>query len=790
MFLANTYKENNYPFPSEINPEQKKGKYCKQVLEAIYSKYIKNRCGIYYSDLEGFKTLREFGAGKQPMERYKNYLLGELTGNTNTQAFSSIDGGEGSFTNKPKEKRKGYYNVLWKVISIAPKIQSAIIGKFHNIEYSLTANPVDAKSGAEKENQKYRLWLIKENLNFLQQYHAKIGVPMETLEFLPETLTELNLYDEKGGFKPEHAKQIENLNTHTFAVSDWKEIKDMLVTDALNIRFMVVQDYFDEEDGFYKPRYINPDNFVIQHSEYYDFRDSEYAGHFYDKSIGELKPILKKYKYSEKKIAGIAKSYSGYMGNPSENDWEKYAVESESEGIYGYDFFKVCVFTAEWQEIDGEQFLKHTNKQGRNKIISQKYGTKNKNNENNETIVTTNREKYVCEWIINTDVVFNYGKAFDILRPTEKTIALSYHCYKLPTPRSITDQLIPLYDNMMILWVKYQQAIAMAKNFGYAINYDSISNITAGGGDATESDEAEVLKRFLQSGSMIFKETTAMGIRNTNMKPVYEIPGGIGQIFLEIQQAFEMNIRMVEQLTGISPLALGSVDPKAPVTTAMESVATTQDTIRSIIMGYMKIKEKVAENIVLWTQLKIRNKDEKFIETYKRIIGEKGIKILQIAEKNMASYGIDMVASPTEQEKRDLYEICKESLRIGKIKTSDFFLIEQIIFSNGSLKLAEQLLRSAERANEIEINKEKKDNLKIQQEGNIALKNAEAEKAAMEIRLQNEADLRLEVAKAKLKAIENEDKKQRDLDLKEIDFLYQNIISQNEPVQKPTTKQI
>lgn len=796
MYYAKDYTENKYPFPEEINPTKKKREHCMRTAMAIYSKYVRNKCGVSYSALPSYRLLKLYGDGMQSEEIYKNYFVGDGSSKSEDATTGSDVDRVGGWTQPRKAKRKGYYNVLWKVISIAPKIKSALTGKFHNIEYDLVANPIDAKSGAKMETEKYKLWFIKENFDKIKALHQGMGVKFKPPEMIPETTTELELYDERGGFKPDFAKEMEKISAHTFAVSDWDVIKDMVLGDAIDLGIMSCQEYYDEEDNFYKTKYIDPENLVIQHSKYYDFRDAEFGGYFFDTTISQIRPKLLNEGYTEKEIEGIAKNYSGYSGNPEIADWADKikAKSSEQDGVYGYDFYKVCVFSAEWIELDGKQQLKHINKGGRSKLINQNYGKKNKENKNNETVITKDRFKYSCCWVVNTNMAYDYGKAYDNLRPTKKSVALSYHVYKLPTARSITDQLIPLYDNMMILWVKYQQAISQAKNQGYAINYDSISNISAGGTDGTKSSEDEVLRRFLQTGVLIFKETNAMNVRNTNMKPVYDLPGGMGSIFIEIQEGFNMNIKMVEQLTGISPLTLGSVDPNAPVTTSMESVATTQDTIRNLIMGYMKLKQKVGQNTVLWTQLKLRNGDKEFEKAYQSVIGKNGIKALKLAEGDGAVYGINLQPQPTDLEKKEIFESAKISLANGRdgkpgITESDYFSILHILSNGGSLKLAEMVLEHSIRRSQKEADLRAKENMKMQQDGAVALKNADFQREMAKIKAESEAIIKQEYAKAMFEVmIKNPDQQMKAAEMKELETYY-NILTQQQTAQQPPNQQ-
>ena len=156
MKYAEKYSNGSYPMPTQKDPDKRDKDYYKEVNEAIYALYVQNKCGIYYSAQEDFQELRDYGMGVQTNARYKNYFAGEVSGES-PQApdanLADVDA-PGGWTQTPSEKRGGYMNVLWDVISPAPKIKSALLGKFQNAEYDVVASPIDAYSGEEEEKRK------------------------------------------------------------------------------------------------------------------------------------------------------------------------------------------------------------------------------------------------------------------------------------------------------------------------------------------------------------------------------------------------------------------------------------------------------------------------------------------------------------------------------------------------------------------------------------------------------------------------------------------------------------
>lgn len=729
------YTKDSYTYPHTNNPQKKGKKYCIAMAEAIYSSHLRNRTGIFYSEQADFSRLRAYGNGEQPPEYYKEFFSGEQEGETPVEATVTDTDGTGGWTHTPSGKRKGYMNVLWDVVSTAPKIKSTLLQYFEKAEFDVVVDAIDEFSNTEKEKEKWTSWFISQNKNFVSRYVQRGNIPMQEPELLPGTLEQLELFEERGGFKPVYAKVMEMLVSHTQKMSDWEEIKRELYADAIDIGYFGIKDYYDEEDGFVKTRYVDPACAVVQYSKYPDFRDSEYAGEYVTYTISELRERG----FSEKELQSIASFYSDYEGNPPHSDWQMYAVQNDAGG-YLYDFYKVCVLDVEWVDMDSQKDIVRINRFGKQRVIKNVDLDKEiKENEKQQVRVIDKRMVYGIKWIVGTEYAFDYGKVYDILRPQKSKVSLTYHFYRLSF-KSFTRQLIPIYDNLMILWVKYQNAIAQAANQGYAINYDAIANMSLGG---QKNEEKEILRRFLETGILIFKETNAMKNRNIMNKPVHELPGGMGQIFQEIQQGFRFNIELTENLTGLSPLTLGGTpDPKAPVKTSEMSLIATNNNLRSLMSGYLNIKQRMARNCVNWIQIKVKQGGD-IVESYQRIIGKEDVQILKIAEQKHVMYGTHLMARPSDAEKSDILESAKISLqnnRDGKpgINESDYFAILHILNSGTSYRLAEMILHDRITKARQEADKLAKENMELQHQETLALDKMKSDNKLREIVISEE----------------------------------------------------
>ncbi len=245
--FSSSYQE-VFPFPDRsIKPEKKTSReYTKAIGEAIYSRVVQNKTSVSSSARTLYQELREYGKGEQSEDKYKRYLMGVVS----TDASASVTAIDGSWTGNRTQERKGWYNVLWDILSPAQMIKDMIHGLFDDIDFDIIADAVDADSGAEEENEKWRLWVNTKSFVAERLTAARVmaGVPPEQPDFVPENIDELELYKEAGGFKMIYAMEMEKLLRHTSDISEWDGmIKPKLLDDVVDInRCFVKADYSKE----------------------------------------------------------------------------------------------------------------------------------------------------------------------------------------------------------------------------------------------------------------------------------------------------------------------------------------------------------------------------------------------------------------------------------------------------------------------------------------------------------------------------------------------------------------
>jgi hypothetical protein len=153
--------------------------------------------------MEELQELRRYAEGNQSVEKYQEILLDE-----------SEDDGELS----------GYLNINWEIFSVMPKFLHIIRGIFEEQEHAIVASAVDPKSTETRELTKLRKWFKGRYKPLLDAVNRQVGFKPEP-EWLPETLDELEIYQQSGGFKMAKETEIEEALNYSLYISDWKEIK-------------------------------------------------------------------------------------------------------------------------------------------------------------------------------------------------------------------------------------------------------------------------------------------------------------------------------------------------------------------------------------------------------------------------------------------------------------------------------------------------------------------------------------------------------------------------------------
>ncbi len=716
--MKENYKSAGYFFPSDdIDPELKDMSWCRQYAEAIFSVYMRDRAAITTSDRAMMGVHRLYGAGKQPVDKYKPMLLGTKQG-------------EGpQLANGADFLRKGLVNINWEILSVIPKFKQVVIGLFEDIDHTIAANSIDESAGIDKEKEIYNAWFDKKYGEPFRKMMAEMGIESEEPQFLPDSLEEAQIFHDIGGFKTQQEIALEEAIEATFTlIGDWKTLKRKMLEDALDINICACRDEYDPEQCRYIPKYIDPMGLVAQYTRENDFRNSKYYGHFADYTVSQLRILTG---LSETELSELAMSYCGYNGNPNLDSWNNFNAYNTANNSWGYDAFKINVFSCEWQTVN-KKYDTYRTKNGAEIVQKEKYG-KVYDKENRKTTVTDVRLFYTAKWIVGSKVCFEYGPLNDIARPNKKDCKSTYHIYKW-FGKSMVETIEPNADMIQVANLKLQNGLAKATPAGIAVEFGSLSNMSMGGKLLNPLD---ILTIQTQTGTLLYKATTHKGVVNMpGGLPIQPMDFGVGKLLQDCVQIFEIELNFIRQAIGIDEYtSMSSNAGQGTATEAKIAVAATNNVLKPLYAGIIYLKESLATSLANRIPIGVSNNPMCY-EAYLGILGKSKLEALKIsAEKGRLYYGIRLVAKPNDGDKQRIAQSAEAALLSGKngipqLTWPEYSMVMRTL-ETGNVKYADALLNYKIRKRLAMEEKSRADMIKAQDAGvmQINAQKLEAEKA-------------------------------------------------------------
>jgi hypothetical protein len=744
-----SYQRGSYPFPKDEIPTAEKGdEWSRKWCEAMYAAYISDRSGVPYSSIEELQGLRLYATGNQNVNKYQDILLDE-----------SEEGADVT----------GYLNVNWEIFSVMPKFLHIIRGIFEEQEHSIVATAVDPNSNKERDVEKLRKWFKGRYKPILEAVNEFAGHKPEP-EWIPESVDEMEMYQNVGGFKLAKETEIEEALVYTEYISDWKEIKRKMLDDFATVNCASVKDFTDPYTRKVKSRWVDPLKLIMQYSKHWDHRNSEYGGELISESISNIR---KNTDISEDKLRELAQFYNGRNANQNLSSWTEEDLQINGGG-WKYDNFMVDIMDAEWFSINEKGRTTRTNSRGESLTYDEKDG-KIYDTDTKKTTTTRYKVVYRAKWIIGTNFVYDYGLQYDVPRKGKKEVELSFKFYKLPG-RSIVSLSVPNLDQIQLTWLKMQNALAMSSNSGIAVEYTSLMNMQLGG---EKMEPLEILSIRRDTGDLIYKMTTHMGKPNVpgGMRPIQELVGGIGPQLGEFIQLFDLNLNFIRDLTGINQIADASnPDPNQPVGTAEMAIAATNNALKPIYAGYIRLKELVARAAAIRIQLLVRH-DKKAYEGYIPVVGGAGVKILSIGTEILdADWEIQIQAKPTQQRKQLILEAAMKAMQPDKdgftgIEESDFMMIERLLEA-GNEKLAEIMLSYRSKKNKDRQLKIQRENMELDTQNEQKTAQVKGEQLRETAKFESDLQIEQDTNKLDLEDRNAENQHERDMELKALELSF------------------
>ena len=711
------------------NPSKSMGitaDYILKKVQYIFSNYVRGVDAISYSSNTYFDMLRLYSAGKQPEDKYKPYFLGSAS-SSDGRTFDSNGNDIGGVSNGKFDVtewlRKAMGHMNWTIMSPAPKIMNKIHSSFYGNLYDITINCVDENSINEQTDKKWEAWVQSQSdyIQFMQQMSNVVGFSYTPPEPKFETITELELFEANGGFKLNYAKEGEKVIKDGWNISNKDELDEKIINDLVNLNIAGYRVYYDREIGKEMVRWVDPAMAGIQYSKHNDFRDSSYAYEI------ELVPAyrLVAMGIDIDKVPQIAQRYAGIYGNP---EWTENYMDNIGNDLK-CGFFKVPVMDVEFIDTDVKKNVKYTS-WGQEKIREYEEGERLSSSK--QYIETKIHKVYQAKWIIDTEIMLDWGLKPNQPKREKNQSVLSFHFIKGKTDKSLTEQLIPVYDDWQLNWLKYLDGKAKAVKSGYAYEWEALQGMLLGGNKVDPLD----MYRFHKTTGDMFYTRRNRHTQGTTSNPIMPLNDGIGNTINNFILGLDTNARLIEEITGINPVSLGSTaDPRAGKAVTEISVSTSQSPIKNIFDKLFLLKSHTSLDLLMRVQLDMRNSPT-VRKRYASVIGELGVKTLIEAEGKGVSFGTQLIAMPTMEESQVIIGYVNTALAGGKngnagLSIPDALYITRRLKEGANMKEIELYIDFRMKKSEQMQQEYAQQNAQAQMQGQRQLEQLKAENARM-----------------------------------------------------------
>jgi hypothetical protein len=481
---------------SSLKREKEEGLKISRFLQKAYNS------GYFSTRNKKFEKNRKFSRGKQPMAEFLDLL--------------NVDG------------KEAFVNLDMKAPAIAPKFMQVIIGGFMKREEKVKASAVDPVSTErkvyDKEEAEFRMKYGKE----VESMEQEVGVRlMPKGQYTPENYEELELYFGLEYQLPEEVL-FEKGCDYVFHENGWPVIKRKLLEDIAETGIGATK-VSTGVNGKIDVRRVVPENSFYGFSQYDDFRDVSFIGEVLSMKIIDIRnnyPNL-----PEDKLFLLAKNAKQYNQSVKWDDRFRYSIDRP------YDDWTVDVLDYEIKTIDSMVYQAKTNKYGNLIAVDKKDKAYQVNGDNKEAISKDMYVIYRGVYVLNTDVMLEWGPAKNMIKPsTIKEMSDAFFSYSVYMHENldlenmaIPERMETSIRQMTLAHLKIQQLIAKLRPSGLIIDIDSLSDINIGQAKALTPLELQAV--YDQTGNIYYKRRTEDGDQ-MNGVPIQEAPnsGSVSQI--------------------------------------------------------------------------------------------------------------------------------------------------------------------------------------------------------------------------------------------------------------------
>lgn len=696
--INSLFKASPHPYPSDdIHKSEKQKDWHLQYVKAFYNSYLGNKCGILENQKALMAENRAYCDGTQNPQKYKELLL-------DMSQDESL---------KPLEQQNTHWmNINFEdMVVVLPKFYRIFSGIFSSQQHEVMANAIDEFSMETKEKEKWRSYVMSKERALLQFVDNITGNQTQYPDQMPQDLDEMIMMEEMGSLKLKTEMMIEAALKDIDNRSNWEEIESQILKDVFENNIIAVRDYTNTMTGKVEVRRIDPLDLIYTLDENGEVAK---AGIVKKYTVANLRKELIYSKnfdgdegtFSEEHLKNIAITYGGILGN---KELHSLTLDPLSSGAYEYDDFLVYVFDAEWASIDSTIKSHRTNKYGDTLIYEE---IKNVKEKREKKLVKQNVKVFrTTKWVIGSDIIWDYGLAYDIPRPTESEARSSFTVKRIPGKSMVEANKLHA-DQIQLCHLRLQNAVALAPNAGLAYEYSSLQGMKLGSKGASPMD---LIRMRNQQGSIVYKATVHRGgmISPNIGNPIFELEGGIGRLLDELLKIIQINLESIRENTGLNAV----VDASTPqqdqgLGVSQMAMAATNNSLKPIYSTYISVRNRLAENCAQRVQLIAKYNGE--YPGYFRVFGRTGWEILKItSDIAYVNYGMKIQALPNQKHIYDLENSSIEALRNQILTWGEYFAVKRMFMAGTSMKYIQAFIANREVKKMQEMSKAQQENMQM-----------------------------------------------------------------------------
>lgn len=672
-------------FPSDNIPEidKLKPEFGLRCARALYSRFCAGGTYFTYSQLPEMQETRNYGAGNQSQEKYKNWFT-----NGSPIGTRGITQGEASATTKglSKAQRKAMANVSYDIFSPMRKLSNVLLSVLSDNDYKVQCQSLDQRVIKKKTDSKLDAYTKSKYINPLL---SKIGRPTHSLPFEVTDPTMLDMADRLGFFKTKYEVALEKLAESGFRASNWAGQRMEFNRDAIDFHFRAAKIYNDPITGQVKFHYVDPARMVMLWNE--DNQEEPVAiGHIEAETIQSIYDKLIDAGFNEAQIQAMAKSYVPYQTNVSTIPQWAFERKDSTTNRWVWMDFKVYVLKFEYLSTDTKQYVERVNKEGYgNYIRNNKPVDEKKKNPNDTYDEVACNYWYEGSYIISgtgQDRIYEWKK-----KPNQMQKGLSpmssYVIHRI-NGQSPTRSVKGLLDDLMFAVLKLRAAVWAAAPKGYRIDVGEAANIKIGG---VEYDLFDLMHIHRQNGIQIVATKFNAATGKYVSQPLTEMDNGLGPQGQEWLAQIANLQMMIKDLMGIPDAMAASPDQSAErlVGVIEQDYVAGNHANWPLRESERQFKQKLGERIIHQARIDIEF-DPKIKEFYKSIIGQHMINALDDIEGlSLDQLAISCKVLPNEKEKG---MILQRAIQMSQMPTKD----GSVLLSPSSVERVAQLLRNGD----------------------------------------------------------------------------------------------